>query len=200
MGDVKSRRERYAEMTRAAVLDNARRLFAERGFDATSVDDIAQATEISKGGVYHHFADKKELFAELFADVLRTSMKTVLTAIADMDTDLERAVEGGRAFLRGITADHIALALFATANSVLGVERVRKIDEDTVLPLVRALMQGLRDTGQIRDVPIDATARLIFALMCEATVYIAEQGNDELARQDMDAAMAAFLRGLARPA
>jgi AcrR family transcriptional regulator len=53
------------EETREAVLTAAARVFAQRGFHATSLDAIAEAAGFSRGAVYYNFADKEELFLEL---------------------------------------------------------------------------------------------------------------------------------------
>ena len=53
------------EQTREQVLDAAARVFAKRGFHATSLDAIAEEAGFSRGAVYYNFADKEELFLEL---------------------------------------------------------------------------------------------------------------------------------------
>src|SRR5437763_2071325 len=60
----KSQAERR-EATRELVLTAAARVFAERGFHATSLDAIAEEAGFSRGAVYYNFADKEELFLEL---------------------------------------------------------------------------------------------------------------------------------------
>ena len=62
MPEVKSRREMYSEATRAALLDTATALFAERGYAGTSLEDVASASQVTRGAVYHHFASKQALF------------------------------------------------------------------------------------------------------------------------------------------
>jgi AcrR family transcriptional regulator len=62
MTEVKSRREMYSEATRAALLDEATALFAERGYAGTSLEDVASASQVTRGAVYHHFASKQALF------------------------------------------------------------------------------------------------------------------------------------------
>lgn len=54
-----------SERSRAGILDAALKLFAHRGFGATSVRDIAEAAGVSKGNVYHHFPDKESIFRAL---------------------------------------------------------------------------------------------------------------------------------------
>lgn len=57
--------EERSERSRNLILDTALKLFAHRGFGATSVRDIAEAADISKGNVYHHFPDKESIFRAL---------------------------------------------------------------------------------------------------------------------------------------
>lgn len=56
-----SRREREREARRREILDAAIRLFAEKGFEQTTLDEIAQKAEFGKGTIYHYFKNKEEL-------------------------------------------------------------------------------------------------------------------------------------------
>ncbi|MFC0434774.1 TetR/AcrR family transcriptional regulator [Kutzneria buriramensis] len=62
-----SSRAEQAERTRAAVLDTARRLFAERGFDATSLQLIADTMGVQKANVYYYFRTKMAILEALLA-------------------------------------------------------------------------------------------------------------------------------------
>jgi AcrR family transcriptional regulator len=57
--------EQRSERSRTNILDAALKLFSHRGYGATSVQDIADGAAVSKGNVYHHFADKESIFREL---------------------------------------------------------------------------------------------------------------------------------------
>jgi AcrR family transcriptional regulator len=59
------RKRLTAEQRRAAILDAALEVFAERGYHASSIDDIARAAGISKALIYEHFASKQALHADL---------------------------------------------------------------------------------------------------------------------------------------
>jgi AcrR family transcriptional regulator len=58
------------DKTKARILDVAERLFAEGGFDATSVDRIARAAKVNKALIYYHFKDKNDIVGSLFAHIL----------------------------------------------------------------------------------------------------------------------------------
>ena len=96
---VKGRREEYAETTRAAIVAAAIERFTVDGFAKTSIDAVAESARVSKGAVYHHFADKSELFEATFIvmeERLLTKVIVGVTGIADA-WDIVRA--GVDAFL-----------------------------------------------------------------------------------------------------
>jgi AcrR family transcriptional regulator len=57
--------EERSEKSRQQILDAALKLFSHKGYGATSVRDIAEAADLSKGNVYHHFPDKETIFRAL---------------------------------------------------------------------------------------------------------------------------------------
>src|SRR5881392_4304800 len=78
---TQSRRELYSEATRAALLDEATRLFAARGYTGTSLEDVAVASQVTRGAVYHHFDGKRALF-EAVLDAQETRAIATITAAA----------------------------------------------------------------------------------------------------------------------
>lgn len=55
-------RNKYPEETVGKILDTAERMFMEKGYDKTSLQDIIQETGLSKGAIYHHFTSKEDIF------------------------------------------------------------------------------------------------------------------------------------------
>lgn len=79
-GETRSARKRRA------ILDAATTVFLEHGYQGSSVDQIAALASVSKQTVYHHFADKEQLFARIIldtADQVEGLVTTVTDAIAD---------------------------------------------------------------------------------------------------------------------
>jgi AcrR family transcriptional regulator len=193
---VKSRRASYAALTRAAVLEAARDAFVEHGFAATSIDDIARAAGVSKGAVYHHFASKEDLFAELF----RRSQEAALDEATAQGAHIEplwaqvHAIAG--AFLSTYLSDPAARSLLRQSSSVLGLERCRRIDGELALPLITEVLRDLRARGELAPVPPEVTAQVILSVLCEAVSSIVAAPDPERALSEVRQVLHALLSGL----
>ena len=79
-------RNKYPELTVQKILDTAERLFAEKGYDRASLQNIIDATGLSKGAIYHHFASKEDIFFAV-CDRIGRRNRDVLARVRD-DPDL----------------------------------------------------------------------------------------------------------------
>ncbi|WP_433463672.1 TetR/AcrR family transcriptional regulator [Spirillospora sp. CA-128828] len=196
---VKSRRAEYKELTRDAVLQAARRLFTERGFAATTIDDVAQAARVSKGSVYYHFTDKARLFEAVFTDRQARLVEAVAAAAGRHDDPWERLVAALEAYLDGTVADAAHRSLLQQAPAALGVERCRELDAEMGLPAVRALLDDLSATGELA---VDSNAmltRLMFSALCEAAMTAGAAPDPARARDEAATVLKAITAGLRRP-
>jgi AcrR family transcriptional regulator len=76
--------------SRQEILRTAARLFQQRGFDATSMSDVAAALALSKGGLYHHFKSKNEILFRLMDSALRLTEERVVTPVRAIADPAER--------------------------------------------------------------------------------------------------------------
>ena len=88
---------------RRALLDAAARLFAERGFDRVSMEDLGSAAGVSGPAVYRHFAGKQSVLAALLTDVSQELFDGGARVISE--------VEDAPATLRALITFHVAFAL-----------------------------------------------------------------------------------------
>jgi AcrR family transcriptional regulator len=63
--------QEHKERTRARIVECARRMFNRHGFEAVSIDQIMASAGLTRGGFYHHFANKEELYSEAIASYAR---------------------------------------------------------------------------------------------------------------------------------
>jgi AcrR family transcriptional regulator len=137
-----SQKDTFYEARRAEMAEIAVRLWAEKGFDATSVATIAEAAGISKGTFYLYFASKQALLE----DVLRryTLLPSVLNMVDQMaDSSLEQAVD---AFVRAAWRhlnQHRDLVLLALRELPSHLEQAHEAIERILVPTNKLLAQFL---------------------------------------------------------
>jgi AcrR family transcriptional regulator len=93
------------ELVMSEILEHATRLFAERGYDGTTLQDIADAIGITRPGLYHYISSKEQLLAELVRDVSENTAHIVRAA--RLRTDL-RSVEKLRTVVRALVLQRAA--------------------------------------------------------------------------------------------
>jgi AcrR family transcriptional regulator len=88
---------------RQEILRTAARLFQQRGYDATSMNDVAAALKLSKGGLYHHFQSKDEILFEIMNHAMEITQERVLNPVRGIADPEER--------LRALIRLHIEVVL-----------------------------------------------------------------------------------------
>jgi TetR/AcrR family transcriptional regulator, cholesterol catabolism regulator len=76
--------------SRQEILRTAARLFQQRGYDATSMNDVAAALKLSKGGLYHHFQSKDEILFEIMDHAMEITQERVLAPVRGIADPQER--------------------------------------------------------------------------------------------------------------
>jgi TetR/AcrR family transcriptional regulator, cholesterol catabolism regulator len=76
--------------SRQEILRTAARLFQQRGYDATSMNDVAAALKLSKGGLYHHFQSKDEILFEIMNHAMQITEDRVLNPVRSIASPEER--------------------------------------------------------------------------------------------------------------
>src|SRR6202043_2381859 len=89
--------------SRQDILRTAARLFQQQGYDATSMNDVAGALKLSKGGLYHHFQSKDEILFHLMDHAMDITQEQVIDRVRDIPDPEER--------LRMVIRLHIAVVL-----------------------------------------------------------------------------------------
>jgi AcrR family transcriptional regulator len=89
--------------SRQEILRTAARLFQQRGYDATSMNDVAAALKLSKGGLYHHFQSKDEILFEIMNHAMELTQERVIAPTRSIADPVER--------LRALIRSHIEVVL-----------------------------------------------------------------------------------------
>jgi AcrR family transcriptional regulator len=177
--------ERAAE-TRDALIAAARPLFAAQGFAEVALEAIVRTAGVTRGALYHHFADKTELFAAVFEQVEEEVAVRMGEAIAASNqTDPMEVMRLGAGFWLDACSDpEVQRIVLVDAPAVLGWTRWTEIGNRYNIGMVRALLSNAVETGRIPPQPIEATVLTILGAMREATLYVALAEDHDLAREE----------------
>jgi len=93
---------------RQEILRTAARLFQERGYDATSMNDVAAALKLSKGGLYHHFQSKDEILFHIMSHAMDSTEERVINVVRRVDG---ASVAGIEERLRTLIRLHIQVVI-----------------------------------------------------------------------------------------
>ncbi|HEX6421679.1 MAG TPA: TetR family transcriptional regulator [Acidimicrobiales bacterium] len=176
------RKPEEAAETRRAILASARALFTEQGFAGTATTDVVARAGVTRGALYHHFADKADLFRAVFVDLEQELDRTV------MATAVAAAEAGGDArtvFLAGCRAsmtfagrtDYRRIAT-VDAPAVLGQDEWHAVDVALGLDSMVAGLALLHAEGLLDQPPDRPLAILLFGALTEAALAAARGDGD----------------------
>jgi AcrR family transcriptional regulator len=173
--------------TRDALIAAARRLFAAQGFAEVPADAIVTAAGVTRGALYHQFADKTALFDATMeaveADIARRLADAVAAArISDPVEALRHAV---RTWLDICVEPEVHRIALLDGPSVLGWARWREVCQRHVFGLVQDLLAHGVETGRIRAQPARPLAHVLMGAGDEAALYVAEAADHTRARAEM---------------
>lgn len=189
-------RAEQAAGTRSELMRTARELFAERGYAGVGTEEIVARAGVTRGALYHHFEDKKDLFRAVHEELERDLVASIGERIAGIDDPWELLVTGVRAFLDACTEPALMRIALVDAPVVLGWEEWRDIDTRYGLGLVSFGLQNAMDRGLLRRQAVRPLAHLLAGSMTEAAMMIAHAPDHEAARREVEGPLLAILEGL----
>ena len=157
--------------TAAAILDAAESLFRERGLQATTIDEVAAAADVSVGSVYVHFKSKTGLYLALVERALDLNEQAMArVGELGLESPLQRVLAAGDAYLRFHLEQPgafqmIALRVLEPGSAQTGSEVEERIADrvEALVGAVRHDLEAAAAAGEIRaDVDLDRTTRFVW--------------------------------------
>jgi AcrR family transcriptional regulator len=159
---------------RRQILDGARKVFMDLGFDGASMNEIARAAGVSKGTLYVYFADKNRLFEAMIEDEAFAKAKTDynLDPARDVETTLR---EFGRTYVGGMCrpgGGSSIRTVMAIAERMPDVGR--RFYQNVLEKSINSLAEYLKAHVRPNDLAIDdcQLAAAQFMQMCQATLFL----------------------------
>jgi AcrR family transcriptional regulator len=179
------------------LLDTAREVFADNGFQATRTEEIVQRAGLTRGALYHHFRDKEDLFRAVHEEVVgevtqllkrrsgddRASAWTLFRANSEIYLD---AASTNRAYRQIVLID---------GPAVMGWNAVSE-RRDGPTHRIFQYLQDAMDEGVLEQQPVEPLGHLLSALGVAAAMYVAHADDPEAARREITRCYETFLTGL----
>jgi AcrR family transcriptional regulator len=191
-----SSKAQQSEATRAKLLRVGRDLFARRGYIDVPTEEIVRRAGVTRGALYHHFRDKRDLFAAVVEQIEQEVMQKVAeTALAEGDPWEQQSAAIG-AYLDVCLEPAVQRIVLTDAPSVLGLAAWREIEAKYGLALVQAGLQSIMDAGYIEKQPIEPLAHLVLGALTEGGLLIGRSEDRQAARREVGDGLDRILSGL----
>ena len=178
-----------ARVTRQRLLTDATRLFAERGYEDTSIEAILYEAGVSRGSLYHHFGSKDALFEAVLAALLEETGRQTVVA-AEGATDAVSALRAGcRAWVRLARDPVVQRIVLIDGPSVLGWEHWRELDEKQSLGLLQMALGAAAADGRLHPELVDMFAHVLLAALGEIALVVARADDPDSAVRSGEAAV-----------
>jgi AcrR family transcriptional regulator len=190
-----NRQVERSSATIGAILAAARKLFASHGFDATSMDDIADQAGVAKGAIYHHFASKQEIFTRVLdalqAEIAAAPIPAAARQIPDV---LDQIAAGVLRYLDAAMQPGVKRILFLDGPVVIGWGKWREIDDRYFAAGTKAAL-GHAFGKRISPRELDALAHLVMGAVMEAALVCAKADDSAKSAREHVAALRKMLEG-----
>jgi AcrR family transcriptional regulator len=191
--------DRLAEIYRAAA-----QIICEKGYDATSMNDIAEAVGITKPGLYHHISGKRNLLFAIMnfgMDELEEQVIAPARAISDPETRLRSIIRSHVHLITSRSTPQGTNPVTIVVDEVAGLTPAhrRKINQRKrdYVDLIRDTLQELRSKGKLREIDPTAAAFSLLGMILWLSRWYNPEGRltpDQVCQEVISIALGGFLR------
>ena len=193
------KRAAQGRATRGQLIEVATGLFAEHGYEGTSIEAVLAAAGVSRGALYHHFAGKEALFKAVVTAVSERATSQLAAAVSDRTDPVDLLRTAALAWIDLAGDPVIQRIVLVDAPSVLGWEQWRAMDEGRTVGVVAQMLQAVSDTGRLPEKLVEPFADMILAALDEAAMVVARAPDSRVAVAEERQAVEEFLARLLRP-
>jgi AcrR family transcriptional regulator len=196
-GAAVSRRAPAVRDTRQRVLTAALEVFAQRGYHAATIEEIAERAGLTKGAVYYWFRDKVDLATDLQADLWTTiadEAQRYLDPAASTPDNLKLAF---RSYLLSL-GDHAEARFFLRdCWAVPALDAPGRLQQEAGVVLVQRLIEDGIARGELVDIDAETFTRVLLGAFAEATLHVLTSGRSEDAIDVVERMIDGFATGRA---
>ncbi len=178
--------EERSAATRDALIAAARKLWGLRGYAEVGTPEIATAAGVTRGAMYHQFADKAALFRDVVEVVEQDVMARMTTVVAESGaaTPADAIRAAVDAWLEVSGDPEVRQLILLDAPSVLGWAEFRDVAQRYSLGMTEQLLTEAIRNGQLARQPVRPLAHVLIGALDEAAMVIATADDPRRARRE----------------
>lgn len=167
--------------TKRKIFETSLKLFSEKGYDATSIEEITATVGVAKGTLYYHFSSKEEIFNFLVEEGMKLLINSIEIKIAKCDNVLDKIKAVSLIQLKAVAKYENLLTIVLSqvwGNETRNVFCKKKVIE--YIDVVQKIVQEGVDNGDIVNCNAEMLASEIFSLTCSALIYRRKAGIEQI--------------------
>ena len=188
---AKDARATQGAATAKTLRRQARKLFTKKGYSGVNTEELVESARVTKGALYHHFANKKELYAAVVEDVEQELVEK-LEAAGASGKPWDRLLAMCRAYLDACRDPSLARMLVLEAPVVLGWKTWCNLEQKYE---VAAFARCLGEAGALSE-PAETLAQVILGALTTGARVIATSADSDKARAEVERTIDRLLAGL----
>ena len=186
--EIKRRtQEERSAATRDALIAAARTLWGQRGYAEVGTPEIATAAGVTRGAMYHQFADKAALFREVVEVVEQDVMARMAVVVAESGaTTPTEAVRAAVDAWLDVSGDpEVRQLILLDAPSVLGWAEFRDVAQRYSLGMTEQMLSEAIRAGELVEQPVRPLAHVLIGALDEAAMVIATADDPQRTRREV---------------
>jgi AcrR family transcriptional regulator len=198
--EVKDTRAAQGEQTQKLLRQHARKLFAQKGYSAAATDELVRRARVTKGALYHHFANKRDLYLAVVDDMERELVERIEAAGAAMPDPWRRLEAMCRSYLEACRDPALARMLVLEAPVVLGWKTWCALEQKYEVSAFARCLKDAVAAGFRLEEPPETLAQVILGALTTGARVIATAEHPDAARAQIEKTIERLLSGLRKTA
>ncbi len=172
--------------TKRKIFETSLKLFSEKGYDATSIEEITATVGVAKGTLYYHFNSKEEIFNFLVEEGMKLLINSIEIKISKCDNTLDKIKAVSLIQLKAVLKYENLLTIVLSqtwGNESRNVFCKQKVIE--YIDVIQGIVQEGVDNGDIVNCNAEVLASEIFSLTCSTLIYKRKTGIEQINIHDL---------------
>jgi len=199
--EVKEKRKAKQLTQKSKILRAAERLFAQKGFYLTTLDDIAGSADLAKGTIYLHFKNKRDLFISIIERKLDLLLKKIKEGVREEGSPAEEIKKATKAHLKFLEKNRNFFKILQTLSEEYKKEMEKELAERVIkknakyLGIIQNLIEKAIERKEIKPLDARKLAVILVGIVHSLTINWISQGEKDSLSKDHDLAWEIFWNG-----